>query len=220
MKGLLDSLSLRVRDKYGWTEKEALEVSAELYYALVAKSMDNERTSVPPVLDALWHELILETRLYAQFCEQVLSGQFLHHSTTTVSDSVETKNRRVDRLLMLYKTLFDRRPYEWVWTREEEEEEDGELSRKRKGVPYKPLTCAGVQIFVKDLDGRTRTMCVELSDTVEFCKRLFAKMTNRACIGNIRFLFAGRQFEDERTLADYGVQRDSTIHHVSRMRGC
>lgn len=214
----LVTLSLRVRDKFAWTEVEALQVAVELHYALSAKALDNDGTSVSPVLDALWHELILETRLYVTFCDKVLGGTLLHHSTMTANDTVEKKNKRIDRLLMIYESCFqDRKPEAWIWAREDA---IVATNRKRKEIPYNPLTTSGIQIYIKDLDGRTRTIRVDLNDTVEFCKQVFAKRTNRDCIGGMRFIFAGRQLEDGMTLAYYKVQQESTIHHMQRLRGC
>lgn len=75
-----------------------------------------------------------------------------------------------------------------------------------------------MQVFVRNLVGRTITVDIAPTDTI---RQLKDKIEQKEAIphGEQRLIFAGKGLEDNRAVSDYNIQANSTVHMVLRLRG-
>ena len=80
-------------------------------------------------------------------------------------------------------------------------------------------TAGKMVIFVKKLTQQTIALEVDRSDTIYSVKMRIYQVDDTRPIQQ-RLLFAGNELEDGRTLADYNIQKKSTLHLVLCLCGC
>lgn len=80
-----------------------------------------------------------------------------------------------------------------------------------------PSTAFGMQIFVKTLTGSTITLEVEPTDRIEDVKAKIQEKEGFLLVEQV-LVFAGKTLEDENTLQDYNVQKETTLHLLLRLK--
>jgi hypothetical protein len=76
-----------------------------------------------------------------------------------------------------------------------------------------------MQLFVKTLQGSTITLSAEKSDTVEAVQQRIAQKENLPEGSDFRLIYSGKQLDGARSLGDYNIQENATMHLLTRLRG-
>lgn len=75
-----------------------------------------------------------------------------------------------------------------------------------------------MKIFIKFPSGKFCVYEVESSDTIEILKKIILNKSGYP-ISSQRLLYKDKQLEDDRTLADYDIQKESILSLRLRLRG-
>jgi hypothetical protein len=219
-------LASRLAAKGQWRLDQCETLAQELCRGLVAKSLAKEplELSLPPKLDVLWHELILETRLYQEVCDKLLGGTFLHHTQTTVSDPLAEKHARVERTLNQYRELFSAEPNAWCWEQETAEAPvpaQAPVSSQTPTAAQAPDAPPPQSLIlrIQAIDGEMIDFRVK--DTTPF-KAVFKAYAERkgVHVNAIRFFFDGERILENMTMKYYNMYDNEVIDAMMEIVAC
>ena len=120
------------------------------------------------------------------------------------------------------KYIYIKPEYQNLFFEEKELEDNKNISdydiKNESIINLRMINVKGYQIFVKTLTGKTFQIDVFPIYSIGIIKRLIYDKEDIKKDSQ-RLIFEGRQLEDNRTLEDYNIQRDSTLHLILRLRG-
>lgn len=231
------ALAKALREKTAISEELALRTVNDFFDKFIeAKKLeqdwDGTRLSPSPLIDAVWHAVLLDTRRYQALCGK----KFIHHNPdgAAASDAAERAQRYNRTRSVLRESLHTELDKEiWPDAADAQPEAAAEVvpvpvsnGRKRKvsakaaaTPPKKESKKDKFQVLVKTLTGMILSFRVDRETTVLQLKTLFQEKGGVPVVQQ-RMIFAGRELEDERTMADYNIGIGATLHLVLRLGGC
>jgi hypothetical protein len=218
----------KVQQRYNWTAEHTAMVEREWHRFLILKSLDEfDQFSPCDDVDALWHQIILNTRYYADYCHNQFH-KMIHHDPENAEDQ-DARKLRLELTLEAYCDRFGEEPVGAIWNDQQEaevEEEDvaeDEDVEDHYAVEYQPpplpVSPFEIQVFIKTIEGPTYPIQISPVASIDELKLRVQEVTGKA-VKDQRLIFAGKQLEDGRTLSYYNINRESTIHLVVTLRGC
>ena len=132
----------------------------------------------------------------------------------TIRNLYSLLEKRIERKISIYNEVLQFEN-EYLFILDSFLVQNGFLGRKNFNII---LIKHSYFIFVKRLTGETITIICDQSDKIEKIKKSIEKI-NGVLVDDQRLIFSGKQLEDNRTLAEYNIQKEATIHQVLRLRG-
>eukprot|EP00794_Sanderia_malayensis_P002997 gene2997-3455_t len=201
-----------------WSEEKATAGVAEYEKFLCLKAVlkDFKATKLSPSLpiDEVWHLHILDTERYSQDCIE-FCGEMIHHDVDGDIDIFKRAIRR-NATKIAYQMQNGSEPSGEMWHFEEINDRDAaDLSH----VAECNEPTGTYIVFCKVHNGEIISLNLTPQMTIQDVKAMIGRKKD-IDQDQLRLIFVNKQLEDDRTVSDYNIKNESTIHVVLRLKGC
>ena len=173
------------------------------------KLLENNKLYSYSITEGCVIELILKIKLFVKTTADEIVILEANSNDTIASIKKKIQKDKEGTSSDKFKIIFDGRQLVDEGTLSEYNIQNGSTVQVK---PREPM-----QIFIK-LPGKTKALNVEESDTIENVKRMI-QHTEGYHPEQQMFCFGGKYLEDRKTLCEYAIQKESTLHLVLRLRG-
>ena len=111
-----DALRERMIVKYGWSEQKADNLFFEMKRFLYLCATNESAMAPPEEIDEIWHNFILFTKDYADFCFTNV-GAFLHHQPLTIAERERSDGSMITSTLDAARAAFGDLNDHWAFTK-------------------------------------------------------------------------------------------------------
>lgn len=130
------AFAAKIARKHGWKNKFALMAVQEYKKFVYLGIVSDFHVTPSKIIDTVWHEHLLFTKAYREFCKQVIACDFDHHPELLPVDSeTDIFHAQYNDTLDLYRSEFGKEPVTAVWQQTKYQKENPEkinaLSRKK-----------------------------------------------------------------------------------------
>jgi large subunit ribosomal protein L40e len=211
----LQPAATRLGSEWRCTAQQALlEFTRFIELKVFLGDTDGDKIEPTGLMEQMWRAAILDTRFYDDLQRHI--GMRLHHRSPDVvlsQSESEAIERHLVYLRLMYSLKYDCKPTEHAAPVAVQPQPPAPQQ-----FPRAPRE-AQFQILVRALNGKSLLVDVESSDSVEALKQ---KIQDQEGVppDQQRLIFAGKQLEDGRTLADYDIHRDDMVQLILRCHAC
>lgn len=99
------ALRERMQVKYGWTQEKTDELFGEMKKFMYLCATNDGAMAPPEDIDEIWHNFILFTSDYADYCQDTV-GMFLHHQPLTVAQRAQSDGSMITNTLDAARRAF------------------------------------------------------------------------------------------------------------------